>query len=88
MKRFPVVLALISGAVLAGCHLRPEGRRPLIDFAAARRRMMERMMKSMPENSPPKLVMAILPRLQEQSDQILALLKEQNKLLRQANPKR
>jgi len=53
-----------------------------------RRKMMNRMMDAMPEDSPPKLVMSILPRLQEQNDQILALLKEQTNLLRQLSTKR
>jgi hypothetical protein len=50
--------------------------------------MMKRMMDSMPEDSPPKLVMSVLPRLQEQNDQILALLKEQSDLLRQLSAER
>lgn len=52
---------------------------------AFRRRMlkrMERMMASLPEGAPPRLVMSVLPRLREQNDQILALLREQNELLR------
>lgn len=52
-------------------------------FMAMRNRMMKRMMASMPEDSPPKLIMSILPRLQAQNAQILALLEEQNDLLRQ-----
>ena len=88
MKRFPMVLAL-GGAAIVGCHLLSQrrGRGP-IDFAAMRRRMMERMLKAMPEDSPPKLVMSVLPRLREQNDQILALLKEQSDLLRDLAAKR
>jgi hypothetical protein len=44
---------------------------------------IEHMMASLPEGSPPKLVMSILPKLQAQNDQILALLREQNELLRE-----
>ncbi len=44
---------------------------------------MEHMMASLPEGAPPKLVMSILPRLREQNDQIIALLQEQNGLLRE-----
>ncbi len=47
-----------------------------------RHRMMKRMMAAMPEDSPPKLIMSILPRLKEQNEQILALLEEQSDLLR------
>jgi hypothetical protein len=43
---------------------------------------MDRMMAGLPEGAPPKLVMTILPRLQEQNDQIIAMLREQNELLR------
>jgi hypothetical protein len=43
---------------------------------------MEHMMASLPDNSPPKLVMSVLPRLRDQNDQIIAMLREQNALLR------
>ncbi len=84
MKRFPVMLALVATAALAAHHLlRQKG----VDFAALRRRMMERMIKAMPEDSPPKLVMSVLPRLREQNEEILVLLKAQNDLLRQRSLK-
>jgi hypothetical protein len=44
---------------------------------------MERMMARLPENAPPRLVVSILPRLQAQNEQIIALLREQNELLRE-----
>jgi hypothetical protein len=44
---------------------------------------MERTMASLPEGSPPKLVISILPRLRDQNDRIIALLQEQNGLLRE-----
>ena len=44
---------------------------------------MEQMMAGLPEGSPPKLVMSVLPRLKAQNDQIIALLQEQNELLRE-----
>ncbi len=53
--------------------------------AAVRRwisKQMEQMMLSLPANAPPKLVMSILPKLQEQNEQIIAMLREQNELLR------
>jgi hypothetical protein len=43
---------------------------------------MEQMMARLPDDAPPKLVMSILPRLRAQNDQIIALLQEQNGLLR------
>jgi hypothetical protein len=44
---------------------------------------MEQMMASLPEGAPPKLIMSVLPKLQAQNDQIIAMLREQNELLRQ-----
>lgn len=44
---------------------------------------MEKMMASFPENAPPRLIMSILPRLRTQNDQIIAMLREQNELLRE-----
>jgi hypothetical protein len=44
---------------------------------------MERMMASLPDNAPPKLVMSILPKLQAQNEQIISMLTEQNEMLRQ-----
>jgi hypothetical protein len=39
-------------------------------------------MASLTEGAPPKLVMSVLPRLQAQNDEIIAMLREQNELLR------
>ena len=44
---------------------------------------MGRVMASLPEGAPPKLVMSVLPKLEAQSEQIIAMLREQNELLRQ-----
>lgn len=44
---------------------------------------MGRVMASLPEGAPPKLVMSVLPKLEVQNEKILALLREQNELLRQ-----
>jgi hypothetical protein len=46
------------------------------------------ILESMPEDSPPRLVVSTLPRLAEQNDQILALLREQNALMRELGAKR
>jgi hypothetical protein len=79
-------VAALGGLVAFRC-LSPKSRRRLT--AAMKRRMaehMERMLAGLPENAPPKLVMSILPRLQAQNDQIIALLREQNELLRGRQP--
>ena len=44
---------------------------------------MQQMMASLPEDAPPRLIMSVLPKLQAQNDQIIAMLQEQNELLRQ-----
>ncbi len=43
---------------------------------------MDHMMASLPEGAPPKLVVSVLPKLQAQNEQIIAMLREQNELLR------
>ncbi len=77
-----VGIAALGGVVAFRC-LPQKSRRRL--SAALERRMtrhMERMMARLPENAPPRLVMSILPRLRAQNDQIIAMLQEQNELLR------
>ncbi len=52
---------------------------------AVKQRMMKHMenvLAGLPEEAPPKLVMSILPKLRTQNDQIIALLQQQNELLR------
>lgn len=91
MKRLLFLMAIwVAGAIAVRRLLSPERRQGLSHLPEAMRtRMMERMcrmMEEMPDDSPPRLVMSTLPRLQEQSDQILALLREQNELLRERLP--
>ena len=84
MNKF-IALGLVGlGGVIAFRFL-PQELRPR-PAAAVRRWMakhMEQMITSLPANSPPKLVMTVLPKLQAQNKQIIALLHEQNELLRQ-----
>ncbi len=80
-----VALGIVAlGGVVAFRCLPQKSRRRLT--AAMKRRMaehMERMMACLPEKAPPKLVVSILPRLLAQNDQIIAMLREQNELLRE-----
>lgn len=80
----PIALGLGLLAGLAGLGLLSKPRRDRVGSFMARRMLhhMEQMMASLPDNSPPKLVMSTLPRLREQNEQILELLREQNALLR------
>ncbi len=84
MRKLLTLALLVGGGVIAARRLRPsEGRShgPRTG-ATIRERMMARMMERLPADSPPKLVMSILPRLREQNDEIIALLREQTELLR------
>jgi hypothetical protein len=87
MRRLLTLAAVVGGVITAWRLLPFEGRgldhRP---GATMRQRMMARMIEGLPPDSPPKLVMSILPRLREQNDEIIALLREQNELLRQGRP--
>jgi hypothetical protein len=85
MRKLLALGAVVVGGVIAVQGLlrseRGGARRRL---GAARQRIMARMLEGMPPDSPPKLVMSILPRLQQQNDEILLLLREQSELLRRA----
>jgi hypothetical protein len=84
MKGFVALGMVALGAAVAYRYLPRESRSHLGDVVGRRvMRRMEQMMASLPEGAPPKLVMTVLPRLQDQNDQIIAMLREQNELLRQ-----
>jgi hypothetical protein len=83
MKTFIALAVATFGGAVALRYLPAELRGRLT--SGVKHRMsehMEHMMAEFPEGSPPKLVMSILPKLQAQNDQIIALLQEQNELLR------
>jgi hypothetical protein len=92
--RNPLLLAALAGVVTGGVIVarrllrskggEPDGR----SRATARQGILARMIEGLPTDSPPKLVMTILPRLREQNDDIIALLREQNELLRQGQPEK
>lgn len=92
MKRLLLVSGILVGGAVASQILSKKRRDPMTRLAAKMRERlrshMERMMEEMPEGSPPRLVMSTLPRLAEQNDQILALLREQNALMRELGSKR
>jgi len=78
----------LGSAALAGVvifqFLSPERRGRL--GAGARRQLtkrMEHVMSVLPEHSPPRLIMSILPKLREQNEEIITMLQEQNALLRE-----
>ena len=72
----------VGGLILYRCL--PQETRDRLASAAAHwiAGHMEKMIASLPEESPPRLVMSILPKLQAQNNEIIAMLQEQNELLR------
>jgi len=84
MKTLIALVVATVGSVIAFRCLPRESRDRLTSLAGQRMlKGMEHMMASLPEGAPPKLVMSILPKLKAQNDQIIAMLREQNELLRE-----
>ena len=84
MRRSIALGATVVGGVIALRSLSPAPRRRLTSAVSRRiRQRMERRMANLPEDAPPKLVMSVLPRLRDQNDQIISMLREQNELLRE-----
>ncbi len=82
MKTLIALGVAIVGGVIVFRYLPRELRGRLT--SKARHRMgegLEHVMAGLPEGSPPKLIMSILPKLKAQNDQIIAMLQEQNELL-------
>lgn len=80
MKRFIALGAIVLGGAIAYQVLARKPRRQ-VGSAAVRERVlkwMERMMAALPESSPPRVVMSVLPRLREQNDEILRMLRERH----------
>jgi hypothetical protein len=84
MNRFIALGVAVVGGVIAFRSLSRAPRRGVGSVLSHRMlQHMEHIMASLPDNSPPKLVMSVLPRLRDQNDQIIAMLQEQNALLRE-----
>ncbi len=92
MKKLMLMSGILVGGAVASRLLSEEQREHLSGLAARiRERLashMGRMLEKMPEDSPPRLVMSTLPRLAEQNEEILSLLREQNALMRELGAKR
>jgi hypothetical protein len=84
MKTLSVLGVAAFGSVIAFRYL-PRASRDRLTAPIKDRvtKACENMMASLPEEAPPKLIMSVLPKLQAQNDQIIALLHEQNELLRE-----
>ena len=68
-----LALIFLAGRFVVRQLLQDEQRERLAHLPAT---MMEKCMEMMPEDSPPKVMMSSLRRLQEQNEQILSLLRE------------
>ena len=77
-------VAVVGGIFAARKRSRSEGRAELNPSTpTAKQGRLERFFERLPADSPPKLMMSILPRLREQNDEIIALLRQQNEWMRQ-----
>ncbi len=84
MKRVLLLIAvLVGGAIAVRRLLNAERREELSRLPGT---FMERCMEGMPEDSPPKVMISSLRRMREQNEEILALMREQNELLREGLP--
>ena len=73
MKKLFVVALLLVFVNAVRSLLNEERREQLARLPAT---MMERGMEMMPEDSPPMVMMSGLRRMQEQNDELIALLRE------------
>ncbi len=84
MRRVLLLTAIVFGGVFVARRLLTAERREGLSRLPAT--MMERCMEMMPEDSPPMVMTSSLRRMQEQNEELLALLREQNELLRERLP--
>jgi hypothetical protein len=84
MKKLLFLIAIALGTAAAVRRLVPPERRAQLreSLAEMPATMMERCMESMPEDSPPKVMVSSMRRYEEQNDELVGLIREQNKLLK------
>ena len=87
MRKLLLLMVAVVGAAALTRRLLPAERRAelrerLGEMPAT---MMERCMDSMPEDSPPKVMVSGIRRIEEQNDELISALREQNELLRKQN---
>ena len=80
MNKMLLLTPIALSGVFAARHLLTPDRRDSLSRLPAT--MMQQCMEHMPEDFPPKVMTSGVRRLQSQNDEILALLREQNELLR------
>ena len=74
------ILALLRRALPANQRVRWQE-----NFSEVSGAMMERGMNIIPEDSPPRVMMSTMRRIEEQNDKLAKLVRAQNKLLRKQN---
>lgn len=87
MRKLPLLILAAIGAVAVLRRLVPSERRAglrdrLAEMPAT---MMERCMDAMPEDSPPRVMVSGIRRIEEQNDELISAVREQNALLRRQN---
>lgn len=84
----PIFLAVAGVAGVIAFRCLPHEVRSRVTSSIKNRisQHCEHMIAGLPEGSPPKLIMSVLPKLQAQNDQIITMLKEQNEILRERQP--
>ncbi len=87
MKKLLFLTATAFGTAVLVRRLVPAERRAQLreDLVQMPATMMEKCMDAMPEDSPPKVMTSGIRRMQEQNDELVALFREQNKLMRKQN---
>jgi hypothetical protein len=87
MRKLLLMVAIGIGVVALLRRVLPAEQRDRLqeNLSRAPGAMMEHCMEMMPEDSPPKVMMSTMRRLEEQNDELARLLRRQNKLLRKQN---
>ncbi len=87
MKKLLFLTATAFGTAVLIRRLVPAERRTQLreDLVQMPASMMEKFMEAMPEDSPPRVMTSGILRMQEQNDELVALFREQNKLLLKQN---
>ncbi len=84
MKKLFFLMAFVLGTAVVVRRLVPSERRTQLRESLAQMpmTMIERCMEIMPEDSPPKVMMSAMRRFEEQNDELVGLIREQNKFLK------
>ncbi len=87
MRKLLFMVAIGIGIVALLRRVLPAEQRASLqeNLSKAPGAMMEHCMEMMPEDSPPKVMMSTMRRIEEQNDKLARLLRVQNKLLRKQN---